>query len=237
MKHIQHLQPSYILHYRPFRNTSLLLDLFTEHHGRIGAVARGARSTSSKGRSAHQPFVPLLISWAGKGELVSVNSIETQSYGIGLTGNALLSGFYLNELLLRLLHRHDPHPSIFHLYGETLKGLAEGGGERLLRLFEKNLLLELGYAVSLSQEATTGQPIQTDKLYYFQSDIGFSEIAPINTIPPHQIFSGEHLLNFHNDQLMDSESLRAAKRLMRLALAPLLGDAVLKTRELFLQLH
>ena len=235
MAQITYLEPAFILHARPFRNTSLLLDLFTEQHGRMSAVARGARGPRSKTCGLLQPFVPLLLSWSGRTELVTLRDVESGGAFPQFNNHTLLSSFYLNELLLRLLHRHDPHPELFQAYRHVLQGLeSQLQVERILRLFEKKLLTELGYGLILDREASTHCAIEAEGLYRFQIEIGFMRIEiHAHDVHSNAIFPGRSVLSLHHEQLADTESLRDAKRLTRLALAPLLGPQPLKSRELF----
>lgn len=234
MSAIVYLQSAFILHARPFRNTSLLLDLFTKDQGRIGAVARGVRGPRSKTQGITQPFIPLLISWSGRSELVTLRDVELEGDFSQLTSSAVLSGFYLNELLLRLLHKHDPHPELFAAYKQTLINLNQGPIELSLRLFEQQLLNELGYGLVLDEEAHSGAPIEADAHYHYQTELGFVRVAlEYSTVPHSAIFCGQSLLAFQAGLLTEPTVLRDAKRLMRMALAPLLGPQPLKCRELF----
>lgn len=220
------LQPAFILHQRPYRETSLLVELFTEQHGRLSAVARGTRSKKSPTRAMLQPFIPLLLSWHGKGELVTLSSIEMNGVYLSLQGDCLLGGLYLNELLIRVLHKHDPYPFLYTIYRETLLEL-QGATlqQKVLRLFEKKLLKELGYELPFSA-------IQTDQFYCFHPERGFDH-CHVTEGDAARIFSGKNLLAVANNELQDDEILRDAKRLMRLALAPLLGTQALQSRKLF----
>lgn len=140
------LQPVFVLHTRPFKDSSLWMDAFTLEYGRISLLARGVRKARAPLRGILQPFTPLLMSWSGKTELVSMNKVEAVGLPYALKGKALISGFYLNELVTRLLHRYDPHPSLYEAYQNALIGLQENNTlELVLRVFEKNLLRELGY--------------------------------------------------------------------------------------------
>ena len=134
------LQPCYVLHMRAYRDTSLLLELFSLEHGRISAVARSARGPKSRFKGILQQFVPLLLSWQGRAELMNLSGAEGNGMPHYLTGDALLCGIYLNELLMRLLHRHDAHPGLFTAYQQALVGLQQNQQQITLRLFEKRLL-------------------------------------------------------------------------------------------------
>ncbi len=228
------LQAAFILHQREYRDTSLLLDVFSEEHGRVGLVARGARGRRSPLRGLLQVFRPLLLSWSGRGELASLTAAESAGPALALQGETVFSGFYLNELLMRLLTRHDPHAELFPMYARTLQALATGGGQRALRLFEKRLLEELGYALQLDSEADSGALLQPDRDYVFYLERG--PVAAVAGAANALCFSGRSLLSLHHEQLDDEQSLRDARRLMRAALALYLGDRPLKTREVLRQM-
>jgi len=235
------LQTAFVLHSRPYRDSSLIIDFFTLNHGRISAVARGVRAARSHSKALLQPFSPIVVSCVGKGELLTLRKVEEQSIPYRLFGEVLISGLYLNELLQRLLPRFDPYPHLFQAYQTTLTALAKEKTvkEMDLRRFEKTLLKELGYAVSLSHELHNGVPLQADQYYHYQPNSG---VALLNG--PHSrhnnafnqyVFLGKHLLAIEQDQLQDSLVLRDAKRLMRLALHAILGHKPLQSRQLLQQ--
>ena len=148
------LQPAYLLHRAPFQNTSFLVDFFTYDYGRIRAVAKGARREKSKYRSLLQPFQPLLISMSGRGEVKTVNGIETSLSAIVLKRERLFSGLYVNELLTRLLNNYQEHTVLYKNYQETLINLQSNQEiEVVLRRFELNLLAGLGYGINLEEDA------------------------------------------------------------------------------------
>lgn len=217
------LHPIFILHTRPFRDTSLLIDALSKDHGRISLLARGVRTSKTRLRGILQPFVPLLMSWSGNTELVSMSKVEAVGLPYHLKAKALVSGFYLNELMMRLLHRYDPHPDLYSAYEQALMGLQDNQNtEGVLRLFEKSLLNELGYGL---------QPnIIADGWYQFIPGRGLVQCC---VSPSENIFSGKNLLALFAEIFDDAEVLRDAKRLMRLALQSLLGERTLKSRELF----
>ncbi|CAN5261469.1 DNA repair protein RecO [soil metagenome] len=228
------LTPAYILHYRPYRDTSLLIDFFTEEQGRISVLARGVRKPKSRLSGLLQPFIPLLISWAGKGELFNLRAVEANGLGFSLLNKNLLSGFYSNELLVRVLPRYDAHPQLFQAYAQLLCELqSQNSCEKSLRLFEKTLLEELGYGLQLQYEAHSDTPIQAESYYCYSPDQGFSEANVNNVESGKLLFQGQHLLNLQHDLLDDAATLRSAKHLMRVALQPLLGNKPLLTRKMF----
>ncbi|HSW69916.1 MAG TPA: DNA repair protein RecO [Gammaproteobacteria bacterium] len=226
------LQPAFILHHRPYRETSLLLDILTRDHGRISLIARGVRKNRSKLRPLLQPFSPLLLSWQGKTELMTLQTAESQGIPISLCGECLLSGFYLNELLMRLLQKQDPHPQLYTIYHHTLLELAQSTlQQKHLRLFEKKLLNELGYGLQLDHSIPDRKPFLPDQLYQFHPEQGF---GPCDQNPlQNTTFSGKSLLALASEQLEDEESLLEIKRLMRIALGILLGPKPLQSRKLF----
>ena len=226
-------QSGYLLHSRSYRETSLLLDIFTANHGRVQLIARGARGAKSKWRGLLQPFNPLLATWVGRSDLMTLTGLECNNVPFFLEGEYLLSGLYLNELLTRLLHRYDPHPTLFENYGHTLKEMEDSQPiQPTLRMFEKQLLVDIGYGPHLDTDAGTGEPIEAGRHYNFDPSVGFTESA--TTSMSRATFKGESLLAFHNGELNDKDHLTAAKRIIRLALHPLLNNKPIKSRELFL---
>jgi DNA repair protein RecO (recombination protein O) len=216
-------QPVYVLHTRPYRESSLLVECFSKNHGRVSLVARGVRQAKSRRAGLLQPFVPLLISWVGRTELYTLCQLESESAQQLFSGEQLLCGLYTNELLMRLLQREDPHPELYEAYEKLLCGLAQQSHpERSLRLFEKDLLMSLGYAFSF-------EAIQKENFYVFEASHGLIK----TNIKSNNSFSGESILALEKDDLLD-EHLKEIKKLMRMALFSLLNDKPLRTRELFL---
>lgn len=228
------LQPAFILHHRAYRETSLLLDVLTQDYGRISLIARGVRKNRSRTKPLLQPFRPLLISWHGKTELMSLQIVEPQGIPIPLQGECLLSGFYLNELLMRLLQKHDPHPQLYTIYRDTLLELGQTRlQQKHLRLFEKKLLDELGYGLQLDHAIPDGKAFLADRLYRFYPEQGFELYEGTENQPQGMIFWGKSLLALLTGQLEDEETLREIKRLMRIALGVLLGPEPIQSRRLF----
>jgi len=230
------LQPAFVLHHRAYRETSILLDLFTEEYGRVAVIARGVRQNRSRLRSLLQPFVPLLVSWQGNSELMTMLTAESNGYSRQLRGECLFSGLYLNELLMRVLHKQDPHPELYTIYQDTLLELQNAQLlHKTLRLFEKRLLETLGYGLQLKHDAAKNQDFIAGKYYRFHLEHGFEVCEEAQTAPGQgSIFSGKSLLALATEQLDDAACLYDAKRLMRLALAPLLGERQLRSRQLFI---
>jgi len=226
------LAPGYVLHQRPYRESSALLEVFTESHGRIGLVARGVRSQKSRQRGELQPFRSLRLSWSARGELGTLTGVEADAPGTRLQGTALYSAFYLNELLVRLLVRNDPHPGLYGCYQATLGGLMQDGDiEPLLRLFEKTLLQEIGYGLLLDSEVESGEPVQPECYYDYHLESGPVLVARQDVRA--FVFKGSSLLALQRGQLTGTDVLHDAKRLMRSALNLYLGNKPLKSRELF----
>jgi DNA repair protein RecO (recombination protein O) len=224
------LQPAYVLHHRPYRETSVILDLLTEEHGRISAVARGVRQARSSLKPLLQPFIPLLITWQGKSELMTLLGAEANGYHRGLAGAGLLSGLYVNELLMRVLPKFDTHPGLYTIYQQTLLELADSGSlQKSLRIFEKNLLEALGYGLHLTHDIHH-QDIVAGHFYRYHIEQGFE---PVPATENSGLFSGSSLLAFAADELHEASVLQEIKRLMRMALAPLIGQYPLRSRQLY----
>ena len=229
------LQPAYVLHKQPFRNTSLLIDFFCVDYGRVRAVARGARREKSRYRSLLEPFQPLLVSLVGRGEVKTLSAAECSVSAISLSGERLFSGLYLNELVTRLLLANVEHPQLYNRYQETLLGLhGRHDINRLLRRFELTLLDELGYGINLQQDFPHRQPIKAGARYLFVPDLGFEErtLTEVREDQGNE-FLGEHLLDLAELNFRDETSIKAARRLLRLALQQQLGDKPLHSRSLF----
>ena len=225
------LQPAFILHRRPYRDTSLLLEAFSHEHGRLGLVARGAASARSRLKSVLQPFLPLLLSWSGAGDLAALTAAEEAGRPSPLPPGQVLAGLYVNELLVRLLPRRDPLPGLFAAYRALLAELAAmADAEPPLRRFEKRLLEELGYGLSLDHEAASGTPIIAEQQYCYVLDRGpLAKGSDAAGVP----ISGRGLLALRDGMLADPSVLREVKRLTRAALAEQLRGRALKTRELY----
>ena len=229
------LQPGYILHRRAYRDTSSILELFTLEHGRLSAVARGVKRSSRRGTAGglcSQLFQPLLLTFTGRGELKTLTASEPAGAAHGLRGERLYSGLYVNELLVRLLHRHDAHPGLFAQYGDTLFGLAgEQPIEAVLRRFELSLLDELGYSFDLCVDGESGEAVREGAWYHYHNDHGLVERGAVMD-PARPAYAGADLLAIAEGHLTGGTA-QTAKRLLRQALASHLGDTPLKSRDLF----
>lgn len=230
------LVPGYLLHQRPYRESSALLEVFTADDGRVGLVARGARGSRSRLRGELQPFRALRLSWRAGGELGTLSAVEADGPAAALRGTALYSAFYLNELLIRLLARHDPHPTIYAGYAGSLDALARGGGvETVLRLFELALLRETGYGLQLEYDSDTGEALEPQADYDYHLEDGPVRVAADEGAG--FVFRGASLLAMARGDFSSPGVLKDAKRLMRAALRLYLGDKPLKSRELFRSLR
>ena len=221
------LAPGYLLHRREYRDSSLILELFSREHGRLTAFARGARGP--KGRfGTLQAFQPLLLSWQGRGEAAHLTGAESAARPGALPSGALMSAFYLNELLLKLTHPHDPHPEIHDGYGQALQELRAGiDAENALRRFELRLLGWLGYGMSLAEEARSGEPVLAARHYQVEFAAGVERCAPDSP----GATAGRVLLCLAQERpLQGAEDQKAARLLMRRALDHCLEGRELKTR-------
>lgn len=226
------LQPAYILHTRPYRDTSMLVDVLTPQFGRVGLVARGVRSRKTPKRNLLNPFARLLISFQGKTDLKLLTQFEAEGTPAYLSGNHLFSGFYVNELLVRLLPEMDAHEDIFALYEHTLELLAQQQLlEPVLRQFELKLLESLGFGIDLTADAKSGEPLVAGRNYCLDPTGGF--YLADDSVPFNFQFPGEHIGAFAVGDLSSPEVRQTAKRVTRTLLRPLLGNKPLKSRELF----
>ncbi len=208
-------EPAFVLHAYPYRETSVIVEAFTPSFGRVAMVARGARRPRSELRGLLQGFQPLLLSWSGQHELKTLHKAEWRG-GLPLVGgSALLCGFYLNELLLKLLPREDSHPRLFADYEAALADLAAGREQAaVLRRFEVRLVAELGYALPLVREADTGAPVDPAARYHYAFDRGPRRSSPEPGVK-WPLVRGATLLALAEDRYPDAETTIEAKRLMR----------------------
>ncbi|CAH9017426.1 DNA repair protein RecO [Candidatus Nitrosacidococcus sp. I8] len=231
------LQPAYVLHQRPYRETSALIESFTEDYGRVSLIAKGIKRKNSKVIGLLQPFQPLLISWVGRSNLVTLTGVEASGSSIHLVGEPLICGFYLNELLLRLLSYQDSFKPLFSIYARSLQQLAcSEQYQPILRLFERDLLIHLGYAPLLKYEIGTHQPIKAEQWYSYQIEKGPSKFELNNGIEGMKL-KGQTLLSLAYGKLTDSQSVWEAKNLLRWLLSPYLGDKPLKSRAMLVALR
>jgi DNA repair protein RecO (recombination protein O) len=232
------LEPAFLLHHYPWRDTSRILELLTRTHGRVSVFSRASRQSGSSGAGgALQPFTETLVSWSGRGEAGHLTAAERVRAPAMLAGDRLMSGFYANELLLKLLQKSDPHPALFDAYANLVERLYAAGQDpaRALRLFEKRLLDELGWGLNLEHEATSGEPVQPARSYRYGIEGGAEPVDGVaeGTL----IFCGASLLSLAREELDDPRSLADARRLLRAALDRLLDGRRLRTRDVLLEMR
>jgi DNA repair protein RecO (recombination protein O) len=221
------LTPGYILHHRPYRDTSRILEVVTREHGRLSLFARGVRGPKAKLASVLQPFQMLLLSWTGRGEAAQLTAAESSEHGPPVPAPCLMAAFYLNELLIKLTTRHDPLPALFDNYHETLESLRRGAPlEPGLRIFEKRLLEALGYGLDLSAEAQTGKGIEPGEYYHFRPEQGL--VATVAEAAG--ALAGRSLIGLASEHLAGARELEDSRRLLQAALAQCLEGRPLATR-------
>ena len=235
-KQAQEAQPAFVLHAYPYRETSLVVETFTRSFGRVPLMAKGAKRPTSTLRGLLRAFQPLLLTWGGKSELRTLHKAEWQGGQMPLQGTALICGFYLNELLVRLLHRHDPHEQLFAYYQETLTALsAQKDYIPILRRFEQRMLQELGYALTLGHDVS-GKPTVPDIDYCYEIERG--PVAWDESNPNHGLrLGGKTLLDMEQGDYSNIATRQQSKTLMRYILNYYLNDQPLHTRQLLKDLQ
>jgi DNA repair protein RecO (recombination protein O) len=227
--------PAFVLHTYPFRETSLIVEAFTGPYGRIAWVARGARRAGSAMRGLLLPFQPMSAGWGGRGELRTLHKVEWIGGLPPLRATPLLCGLYVNELLLRLLRREDPHEQLFEDYARVLVDLSAGTGlSATLRRFERELLAGIGYGLVLDRDASSGAPIDPSARYVYLVGAG---PVPAEAGREGIELSGQTLVDMSLDRYTDARSLQESKLLTRHVLAHYLGDQPLHTRDLLRSLQ
>ena len=226
------LQPAYALHNRRYRESSLIVEFITRDHGRVAALAKGALGGKQPKQHLLQPFVPLLIDWRGRGDLPTLSSLEVAAHIKQPQGRALYCGLYVNELVLRLSERQDPHSELFPAYVECMSALLQAGNdnaalEPILRQFEVRLLDELGMGLQLLEDVE-GRALQADHLYHYDLQLGAR--APLGS---EEKIHGASLLALASGRIEDVRQRQECRQLMRRVLATHLGGKPLKSRELF----
>jgi DNA repair protein RecO (recombination protein O) len=233
----QDSQPAFVLHGYAFRETSLVLEVFTRNFGRLALVARGARRPRSALRGVLLAFQPLLLSWAGRSELRTLHKAEWQGGLPQLKGAGLLCGFYLNELMVKLLARDDAHEELYQIYYQALHALSNGGDHAAtLRRFEKQMLKELGYALTLDHDVASGAPIQPDRSYEYLIERGPVPCAG-GAAENRLELTGQTLLDMLRDDYSNPLTLQQSKALMRVLINHYLGNQTLNTRQLLKDLQ
>ena len=226
-------EPVYLLHSRHYRETSLLIDVFSLNYGVLRLVVKGALRPSNPLKGLLQLFQPLLVSWQGRSDLKNLTDVEFTHRMPILKGDYLYSGLYLNELVVRLVHSNDPSPQLFSAYADAMGNLVEGRPlEAILRVFEFRMLTDLGAFPSFTEEAGSGQSINPQAYYYWQPEHGFIRVYKQNQYAQVNSIRGAQLAALSVTDFSRKETLFAAKRLSRLMIDHLLGGRSLKSREL-----
>ena len=225
-------QNIYILHTYPFKETSLLVEVFSENYGRLSLLAKGARRPRSLLRGYLQPFQQVQATWSGDGDLKTLFSVEWTSKYLGLQDQGLVCGFYMNELIIKMLSKDEPIQSFFNFYHTCLQKLSSSNDyEKILRSFEIKLLEELGYQVKLLEDED-GNEIITNQLYRFEAEYGASLLEKTNNGIK---LRGKTLKDMANDDYQDPVTAKESKLLMRYLINFYMGNNILKTKELFLK--
>ena len=222
-------EPAWLLHHRPFRDSSQILDILSLAQGRRAVVAKGSRGAKSKLRGILRPFLPLQLSWFIRSDLGTLTGAEMNGAPLSLSGDALLSGYYVNELILKLLHRHDPQPEIFAAYSRTIERLA--GSQDVapyLRQFEIELLRILGYALNLDHDTETTEPLRPQQQYEYRVEQG---LVPVSDREGPMVFRGAEIDAIRNQQFADPAVLKNAGSLLRNVIAYHLDGKELKSRK------
>ena len=221
------LAPGYILHHRPYRDTSRILEVLLRDHGRLTLFARGVRGAKPRFGGVLQPFEPLLLSFQLGREAGQLTGVESAESLPAVPAGCLMAGFYLNELLLKLTTRHDPVPEVFELYRWALAGLrAAGPAEPVLRVFEKRLLEAVGYGLDLTSEARTGLAVEEQKFYRFRASEG---LFPADGHDMGAV-AGSSLIALAREELAPGRALEDARRVLKAALTERLDGKELTTR-------
>ena len=229
------LEPAWLLHHRPWSDTSRILELMSRDHGRVTLFAHGARRPKSPLRAVLRPFVPLLVSWSGRGDGGTLTSAEAAGPPPALAPAALLPAYYLNELLLKLLAREDRHEAVYEAYGIALAELAGGAEAAALRRFERSLLDELGYGIDLTREAASGKPLEAAGYYHFLAGRGV--LAVRDGDPGPDCLAGRDLLAVARGDYVRPAAQRAARGVYGAAIAYCLEGRGLASREVMLAMR
>ena len=234
-------EAGFVLHTHPYKETSLIVEAFTRRFGRVALLARGARRPRSAMRGVLLAFHPLRLNWSASGELGTLVAVEWAAGLRSLEGLALMCGFYLNELLLRLLPREDPHEELFDVYASSLARLsARAPHAAVLRGFERRMLAELGYAPLLERDAATGRAIEPERRYAYEPDRGPVAVTGREGRPGAGIdvvVSGRTLLDLARDEYERAETRDEARALLRALIAHRLGGQTLHTRTVLMELQ
>ena len=229
------LEPAWLLHHRPWSDTSRIIDLMTREYGRVTLFAHGARRPKSQHRAVLRPFVPLLVSWSGGADGGTLTAAEAAGGSPALAPGRLISAFYLNELLLKLLPKEDRHETLFDAYGEALAALSRAAEQPALRAFERVLLEELGYGLDLGREAGSHRPLEDDRHYQFEPGRGVLAVRDRDPAPDSH--AGRAMLAVARGELAAPEAQRAARGIFGAAIAHCLEGRGLASRDVMLAMR
>lgn len=228
-------EPGWLLHHRPFRDSSRILDVLSRDHGRLSLVARGSRGAKSRLKGILRPFMPLQLSWVIRGDMGTLTGAEVDGPPVALTGDALMSGYYVNELMLHLLHRHDPQPEIYAAYHAAVAELNGAGNiAATLRRFEMTLLELLGYALNLDHDTRTGEPLDPAATYEYRVEQG---PVPIEGREGPMIFTGQELRAVAQQSFEDDAILLRAGHLLKHVIAWHLDGKELNSRKVLREMR
>jgi len=231
-----HQQPAFLLHARPWSETSLLVDMFTREHGRFRLLAKGARRQKTGQRAILQSFQPLIISWSGRRSLMTLTGTEVHAYYPRLRGQCLASAYYMSELLFKFLHANDAHEVLFEAYGKAIRALGvEADTEAVLRGFECSLLSEVGYGLQLEYEANMRSPVKPEQRYFYYPEKGPVEIEA-NQVGNGLTISGRTLTALLERDFSDQRARRESKQLLRTLLNRQANGRPFNTRDVYAQM-
>jgi DNA repair protein RecO (recombination protein O) len=233
-------EPAFVLHSYPYKESSLIVEAFTRHRGRVGLLARGARRPRSAIRGTLLSFHPLRLSWSASAGLGTLVAAEWEGGQPALSGMALMCGFYVNELLLRLLPREDAHEALFDVYAAAIARLGAGNEPAgVLRGFELRMLRELGYAPPLDRDAGSGAPVQPGTRYAYLPERGplARPDAGPGTAEDDFTVSGQTLLDLSRGDFTRQETREESRRLMRRLIAARLAGQTLHTSDMLRELQ
>ena len=232
-------QPAWVLHTYPWRETSLIVEIFAREHGRVALVAKGARRPHSQLRGVLLAFQPLWMDWSGGGEVKTLVRAEWQGGQPLLIGRALICGYYLNELLVRLTAREDPHPRLFSAYADAVRALGRGESESpILRRFELALLREIGFGVELATLAGTSEPVKATADYVYIIEHGVRAVDGDAAVPDSALrLHGQSLLDMAADDFSRPRTRQEAKSLLRILINHTLQGQPLHSRRVLMELQ
>jgi len=224
-------EPAYLIHQRPYSETSQIINLFSRHYGRVDAIAKGSKRPKSKFKSFLQPFSPILVSWSGRSQLKTLRSVDISS---GKQSNVsrkhLMSAFYLNELILSFLTTADPYPDLFDAYSLAINNLSNAdSSEIILREFEIQLLTEIGYAINFQTEAMSSKKIEPNLSYRFIAEEGF--VSSVTSSPHDTLIKGSVIQSIDRKDFSQPQTMRAAKRIIRESVKYHLSGKELNTKK------